>query len=337
MKNQSFDNRHPAVSEKWGLVIQGPRYSTGKKGLNGSVADSPIVNEKGYDTLEAIKSNLKHARATFSSAVISGWTGDSFDLPEIYTDWCDHVSTAPPMLDWDNRRKQIISTISGVESLQDRGATHVLKVRTDQILPEEFFTWLTSSWVQSSEKHKILASDALHDEIFYVGDFIWAGEISTILGFLNAISAFGPHQLHPVTCVDSTLKYLSRRPDFPEVFSPEIKIDWQLCDPRNRTAVEYWHKVFHEEFSTIPHEFFRNIIWRGMKLTEIFDVTSFEATATTGLSDETMKIGFKKVIQAICKLFRQRRRLNRTTPPNRWWVKFLSRILGKYRLQYSRE
>jgi len=315
---------------KWGLVVQGPRFSTGLKGIVRLVPDSPNVNSKGYDSLLDITRNLTRAREFFDRAVISGWSGDIFDLGKIDTNWCAQISSEIPKLDWDNRRKQIVSTLSGVDFLEGQGITHILKIRSDQLLPEGFFWWLTNVWANGEEESKLLVSDALSTEPFYLGDFIWAGRTRSLQNFLNSISAFGPHILHPVIGIDSTLKYLSSRSDFPSFFLPNISLDWQLCDPRNQSVTEYWKKALPEEFSTMPHEFFSQIEWRGIGIGQVIDLSLFESNLPNALEKQRPQ-GVVGITKAIIKLLAQRKRLRKTFLPARRSFRILRRWQGNFR------
>lgn len=261
---------------RWGLVIQGPAISTGLQGPLKAVGQGPNVHPTGYNCLDAIRANLQAVTPDFACAVVSTWLGSG--LPQsLDGDSVLVMESAEPKQDFDNRRKQFVSTARGLEYLSDRGVTHVVKIRTDQILTRDTFTWLKDRYGSCDETDGTLTvSEFLPSTPFYVGDFIIAGTLRNLSTFVSANVGYGPRNLHPSAGIDYVLKYLSRvEPEFWDQINVKIPLLPQLADPRNVPLRRYWSRVRRSYFDFLPRKHLESVTWRGVPLNTVLDIEVF--------------------------------------------------------------
>ena len=176
----------------WGLIIQGPTISYGQ---------GPNVNKEGFNSIQTIFENIKNFIPFVNKIVISTWDQSNLNLKP-YTQDDGNVfliESIGPNNSYDNRLKQFISTYAGVNFIKNNfnGVTHVLKIRTDQLIDPSIIKWLSDIYSHSNaasdlsrynQEDKIIFSDSIISTNFYLGDFIFAGKINDIytLSYLYA-------------------------------------------------------------------------------------------------------------------------------------------------------
>ena len=256
-----------------GLVIQGPAVSYGQ--LIG-----PNQAPKGFDARETIFENIRNFSSRVQKIVISTWKDSGLDLsgyPGVML-----IENEPPAeSDFDNRRKQFISTYAGVKWLTGHtDVTHIIKIRTDHLVNAELADWLDIFYNEnttyfraglSNQKNFLIFSEFIKDSfLFYTGDFIFAGTSHDMESFCKSNLMFGKRLLHPLINADFVLKYLSvTDPGFREIFFSGIPLLWQTAGHSNARVSGYWSDVKYHRFSFIPRQLFAEIVWRGRKMNEV--------------------------------------------------------------------
>jgi hypothetical protein len=157
----------------------------------------------------------------------------------------------PPTNDPDNRMKQFASTYNGAKFISlNSKATHILKIRTDQIIDPKIIDWLTNFFITydnispNYRKQKdcfLVFSWMLQNNPFEMGDFIFAGGVNNILSFCKTNLLFNGRNIHPSIGKDFVLKYLSKKSTlFWNVFFKGYPL---LLQNYNDSAQAYWLNI----------------------------------------------------------------------------------------------
>jgi hypothetical protein len=261
-----------------GLIIQGPSVSYGQ-------FTGPNRTPHGFDARDTILHNLANFSSQVCQVIVSTWEDSGIDLRHH-----DNVilleNCVPTERDIDNRRKQFISTYEGVKWLANNtDATHVIKIRTDQIVDPFILTWLESFYCKygslfdaskTRQKSFLVFSEYIDNSLFYVGDFIFAGTIEDVLSFCRYNLSYGVRNLHPAINADFVIKHLSRSDKlFQRVFFPMVPYLWQTSNTSDAVVGNYWTDVRQTRFSFIPRSIFGNIIWKGRRMADV--IPSYES------------------------------------------------------------
>ena len=258
------------------MIVQGPAVSTGLQGRLKLIGQGPNTYGDGYSCEGDIRENLITASSFFDQIVVSTWVGGG--LRDSLSDTSAEVIELPePNQDFDNRRRQFISTFRGIEHLRSFGVTHSVKIRTDQVLAPRTFTWIKDRFKnQEGETGPLIMSDFLAHTPFYVGDFVIAGPLETVSTFCSAQLGYGSQNIHSSIGSDYVLKYLSRvDTEFYQKVNMRIPISPQLSDPRNIWLRKYWVKAREHYFDFLPKEELAAITWRGKPIDKILNLNAF--------------------------------------------------------------
>jgi hypothetical protein len=258
------------MSEKyvWGLIIQGPIVSYGQ-GPNNMVS--------GFNSLESLETNIVNFIPYVNTIVISTWENSSLNFKDKHYNNVFLIENIQPFNDPDNRIKQFTSTYSGAKFISlNSKVTHVLKIRTDQIIDPKIIEWLISffnknnnliSKDQIRQENFLIFSDMLKDDPFYMGDFIFAGTVNDILSFCKINLQFNGRNIHPTIGKDYILKYLSKKSSlFWSIFLRRVPL---LLQGYNNSVQNYWMNIVKSQMAVIPSSFFWSIKWRGKLMSDI--------------------------------------------------------------------
>ncbi len=255
---------------KWGIIIQGPIITYGQGGNN---------CKKGYDSTDTINENIKIFSPLVDQLVISTWIESGFSFKKNnFNNVFLIENQLPPCNDPDNRKKQFYSTQAGLIYLKkNTKVTHVLKIRTDQLIPLKLIDWLTNLFTVDEKMidrynvgNKIVFSEFIRSEFFYVGDFIFAGEINNIFNFIN-INIEISKNLHPSIGIDYFLKYLTKsdKKNFYKHFSTVFPLIIQVAMKKNESVRNYWISQLTDKCIFLPRLIANEIIWRGKKMVDL--------------------------------------------------------------------
>jgi hypothetical protein len=159
---------------KWSLVIQGPLVGFGY---------GPNNSKTGFIAEETIRENIKTFTPYVSKIIVSTWVGSGFQLTEneLRSGVVLLESKIPYEIRPDNRLKQFASTLPGVNYLRKNSqATHVLKIRTDQLVNPSVIKWLDNFFIdhaaefideETTQKSFLIFSEFRKDTPFYFWDF----------------------------------------------------------------------------------------------------------------------------------------------------------------------
>jgi hypothetical protein len=239
---------------KIGLVIQGPIITFGQ-GPNNAV--------NGFDSRDCIIKNINNFSDKVECIILSTWEGEEVSFVNKISN-VDIVTS--PLIEGefkDNRLRQFITTINGIKfAKRYYNLTHIIKIRTDQLIDAEILiSWCKLFFEIDTfrNKDKIIFSDKLKNQPFYLGDFIFVGAVNQLIKFCEA--NIRPYNLHPIIGIDYILKYLELNEiNFWKVFNKGAKLHNQV---ELQIASKYWNYVFSKYFEVMPAQIFEKIIWRG--------------------------------------------------------------------------
>jgi len=281
---------------KLGLVIQGPITSYG-------AVSGPNSTKIGYDSVADIIENIKAFTPLVDHIVVSTWYGSGLE-DEKNSNFTLIENQVPKEYDFDNRRKQFFSTYQGVKYLSENtDVTHVIKIRTDQVISPSLAIWVKNFYLKHSEnfsddqinqRQHIIFSEYLDDNLFYVGDFIFAGSLYDIFN-LCRISINYKNNLHTQINADFIIKYLSiTDQNFKNVFFKYLPYTYQTSNLNDEVMVQYWLNILKQRFSFMPKSMYGEIKWRGRMMPNVipcYDVylKHYENWACVTVSDRPVK------------------------------------------------
>ena len=260
------------MNMNWGLVIQGPVVSFGQ---------GPNNVTSGFSAREAIEANIKSFAPYVCQIVVSTWENSGLDFRSRFSDNVVLIENRLPVQrDHDNRIKQFVSTYEGVKFLAaNSNATHILKIRTDQVVDPAIIRWLNdffmvcAKWFdreKTLQESFIVFSDMRKDNPFYLGDFIFAGTCKDLVAFCKANLGYGTRNLHPSIGIDYILKHLSvNDKPFKWNFYQTMPFLWQVSNRSNRCVQSYWDDIRQSRLSVIPSSIFGSIVWRGRPMSDV--------------------------------------------------------------------
>ena len=266
----------------WGSVIQGPLVSFGQ-GPNRSI--------EGFDCIATIMQNISSLSSHFSHGVISTWNEEPVEKIQIPSEVADKwtiVTSPQPTWDPDNRRKQNLSMQNGIESLLPLGVSHVLKIRTDQGIPEILVEEAQSEEsLRNYAKGKMLRSEGLLDEPFYAGDFFMAASSQHWMQYLEAQKILF-RVSHPAVVFDGVINFLKKKEGArwrrSTWFIPANV--WLAVFPFPRVE-SYWRGLLERYFFFPSCAAFSQLSWRGVAIDSILDLSVFcfaDSLTTRGLN-----------------------------------------------------
>lgn len=254
---------------QWGLVIQGPIITFGQGGNN---------CESGYGATAAINENINAFASKVTQIVVSTWENSGFVLANNINRNVVILENAFPCgSDPDNRKKQFVSTQAGIRYLAlNSKVSHILKIRTDQIVPPTIIKWLTEFFISeesscgSKRGGKIIFSEFIKSEKFFVGDFIFAAGIKDLMDFVMANVSI-TNNLHPSIGVDYYLKhlFLNDHDNFKRVFVKGVPLIAQISRNDIEVINNYWAYQLIERCSFLPRFIADEFIWRGRKMKDL--------------------------------------------------------------------
>ena len=240
---------------KWGLIIQGHVITYGH---------GPNNLETGFSALNSVDTNIANFSPYVSKIIVSTWKNSGLYSKYKDSDKVELIESIPPhpLRDPDNRFKQFLSTFNGAKHLaKDVNITHVLKIRTDQILDPKIIEWLNyffEKYNNSLSKEKLhmqgylVFSDMLKDNLLYMGDFIFAGKSNDIVSFCKSNLQFRHKSFHPAAGKDYILKHLLLNDSlFWRFFYRYIPLLWQVSNNSNKAVQSYWNYVMRTNMAVM--------------------------------------------------------------------------------------
>lgn len=257
---------------KYGLIIQGPRYSVGS-GPNNAKTD------EGYDALGDVLDNVARFHSHVDMIVVSTWFDSGFEVLQNDSRIELLRSTPPSGFDYLNQTKQFYSMSVGIEFLLEHSkCSHIIKIRTDQLMPDVFIEWLDEFFrKQDDSSKKLVCSEQIHDQAFYVGDFVFAGPRDKMANFARNVLSYQGQRIALNNSIDYTLKQLINTDERVSTkFWKNNLFFNEIAILLNYKEIDFlWREVSNDNFVPLPVELYKDIFWRGRAMSEVFS-SSFE-------------------------------------------------------------
>lgn len=258
---------------KIGVVIQGPLVTYG---------DGPNNIPSGFSVFESIQSNVRLLAKEHIPCIVSTWLPRTTTEREVliqlrkakipYT-----IHTPPQLIDPYNCYKQHLSILFGMKPLLKQKCQYIVKIRTDQVLPEAFYSWL-KLYTQNHQK-RLLVSELLKHHPFYLGDFIIGAEAHTFISYLKGILKHPQAIYFPLSAFDDGLKYLleTNRLIYNR-YIPRWLYTYYLILFQHGLLSNIWNSFLRDKISVIPFSIWKEVIWRGKKMSVVVSPEAFQFT-----------------------------------------------------------
>ena len=276
---------------KFGVIIQGPIISYGSGGRN----DNP----EGFDSTDIIKKNIEiiSKHIPINNIVFSGWSADcEMDIENIHKIF----STDPYNFDYLNQKRQFYTIKKGFDYLcREDGIQYFVKIRTDQLIPNNFWEWITTSYQKL--ENKILVSEFYNNSPFSIGDFVFCSSRNNFIDFINSQES---NRLSINGSRNMVFKYLSCNHMNKEF---QISRNYFLNDLRLVVKFDQifrsWKNSKNSSFFSIPLEIYQDIEWRGLSMNTRFEnlqqIFTFKANYSEKHTFKSFKTEYGRYINYI--------------------------------------
>jgi hypothetical protein len=243
----------------FGVIIQGPLVS-----LAGQIPGNPVTR---FNNLETILKNTANIARLGGSYVVSTWTAENDEektivegIKDAHIPLVTHPNNFPG--DADHRYKQRFGTMFGLTTLEKTGESPFwVKIRTDMLMPEEFWKWVLEK--AASPSNKLGISELTKGMPFFMGDFVYAAKRDVFYDFLKCITDYKYDLLYPTIGIDDGLKYSNHKKYFSfRSYFQKMRIMY-LFVFREKLLVRLWNSFITKEFEVMPRDIWTKIIWRG--------------------------------------------------------------------------
>ena len=276
---------------KFGVIIQGPIISYGSGGRN----DNP----EGFDSTDTIKKNIEiiSKHIPINNIVFSGWSTDcEMDIENIHKIF----STDPYNFDYLNQKRQFYTIKKGFDYLsREDEIQYFVKIRTDQLIPNNFWEWITTSYQKL--ENKVLVSEFYNNSPFSIGDFVFCSSRNNFSDFINSQES---NRLSINGSRNMVFKYLSNNHINKEF---QISRNYFLNDLRLVVKFDQifrsWNKSKNSSFFSIPLEIYQDIEWRGLSMNTRFEnlqqIFTFKANYSEKHTFKSFKTEYGRYINYI--------------------------------------
>ena len=282
---------------KLGVIIQGPLISFGQ---------GPNNSNGGFDTLAAILENVARLNKHDLCYIVSTWSPSSEQEQSIFNA-LEKVNItllhnlSPQLFDPDHRYKQHYGVLKGAEALLQKcgDITHLVKIRTDMLMPEAFWEW---AYVISGINEKKLYVSELMNRPFYQGDFIYLANRESFLAFLTTVTNYKSRIIHPSIAFDMGIKNCEAR-NFGVIYGRgyfgriRFLIDFFL---RTDTVRKYWNQFISKHIGVLPEVIWIDIKWRDRRIGSFLEGSWFKFDN----SEITQGIAFRKNMRTLIREYK---------------------------------
>lgn len=258
---------------KLGVVIQGPLITYGQ---------GPNNSNGGFYSLDTILENIERMSKFGFCYIVSTWIPLSKQEQDIINA-LENASVpiiqnlTPIIFDPDHRYKQHFGVLRGAEGLLGiyGDITHLVKIRTDMLMPENFWEWACA--VCGKDDKKLYISELMHRP-FYQGDFIYLADFEVFLKFLTTVINYKDRIIHPSIAFDMGIKNCEAH-NFGVVYGRNCvgRISF-LVDFIFRTSVirENWNEFIGKYVGVMPESIWVDIEWRDRSIGSFLNSSSFK-------------------------------------------------------------
>lgn len=250
-------------TKKCGVVIQGPLLSHGKVGSAANKAFDSLDEDDvtDYDCIENII-RLEELLADFGEVVITTWNTEperlrkelqrSVSSAKILTldDNTKHLKAKEGLLPRNNKYRQFLSSIAGLQALSQKGCSYAIKLRTDQLLDVRA---LYQDFITVKKKRKIHLMVPFAEKRFpdALADFYFVGKTQEMLSLFSEY--INSEELHDGVHKDI---YYSFSKTIDSTFKSR---KWKRSKSCREEHLWRWNNVY----SPASRRVYDSIVWRG--------------------------------------------------------------------------
>lgn len=254
------------MKKKIGLVIQGALTSVGRTGHHMRQSPEELKKHGGiveYDCRENINETIRKYGHLFDHIVVSVFDnqlkpGENFPGAVIVS--APDPGGIPQQGHYkdNNKHRQFISTLNGIEELERKGVEYIVKTRTDISL--DFAKLLESFFANDTNK---MGVTVMHPKTFLLHDLYFIAKLEMLKKFCEAIEAFGQFEFIPSVHRDMLLKHAYVE------YRNKINVpDWAYFPHYPPVGVcaatrEVFDYMFKHVYFNIDPEVFAKTLWRG--------------------------------------------------------------------------
>lgn len=292
-------NRPPT---KLGLIIQGPIISGGMTGLTYGKGrtHAPKSSFVKFDSSEYISKNVA-AASKFHAIVISTWNFEDTSrifiskrnskkthlvLCEDPTPNAKKIRSAIkgiPYAHEHNKVRQFHSTLQGLLKLKELGCSHVLKVRTDQLIALELLYEQLKEFAEHNQLGLIVPGLRAQSPLI-INDFYFGGSISDLEMIANLMCNL-EFQFHDNVHIDLFYKTIWAYPS-KSIGIPYINF-FLDNGGKCKNLGNYFNFISKELFHPSSRAVYSSIKWRGEPLTMVQQDMIFSDSVQRGMSPDS--------------------------------------------------
>ncbi len=262
------------------IIIQGPLMTFGQ-GPNNAL--------NGFDTSQHIISNIKNLSKFGFDHLLVTWRNDWDQHPNISKSISENkinvllLDYPINVFDPDHRYKHHYSIRKAIEYLEEIPYQFVGKIRTDQLIPAETFKYL-DSYIDD----KLIVSELMRNNDYYVGDFIYYARKNVLIRFLN--SQIKASIIHPIIANNIGIRYyLNVNEENSILFMIKYLLNSSDCRKK-------WQNFVFENISLMPEVYYKGIVWREKLIFDVIDRILFIFNEDLNQNIRSIKCSQNRVI-----------------------------------------
>ncbi len=255
-------------------IIQGPLISYGQ---------GPNNVKKGFQTSKSIlenictlkKYNIDYLYVTWHPKNINEINELKF-LTEKNINYT--LLKSPNVIDPDHRFKHHYSIKSALDFIKIENYDYLMKIRSDQVFTSEC---INSLIMRNTDK--LIVSELMNNNSFYVGDFIYFAKTKVFIEFIYS-QLTKRYFLHPVIANDIGFKYYLAKTK--KSYITTLFIYFFL----HKKSFKNWELFIYNNIETIKSKDWENILWRDKKISSIISSSPFYFTDSKKLNHKILNL-----------------------------------------------
>ena len=193
------------MKKKIGLVIQGPLLSIGRSGGNLHKSPEELRKSGGvieFDCRDNIQRIVSEFGYLFDEIVVSTWDnevkeGDGWQGVRLVSQPDPGGIKRPGHYKDNNKFRQFISTLRGLQELEKSGVDYVVKTRTDIYLDFDKLLESFFNEIKHNKNPKLIGATVVHRPTFLLHDLYFISTLKAMKGFCEAILNYDRFEFIP--------------------------------------------------------------------------------------------------------------------------------------------
>lgn len=259
------------MKKKIGLVIQGPLLSIGRAGNNLHMSPEELKRTGGvvhFDCRDNIRNIISEFGHLFDKIIVSTWDnevepGDSWEGATLVSQPDPGGIKQEGHYKDNNKFRQFLSTIKGLEELEKSGMEYAVKARTDQHMDLGLMVSSYFKEVETRDESKAIGATVVHPPSFLLHDLYFVANTGVLKKFCESILAYDRFEFISSVHREMVLKHACHE------YRQKIGVpDWAYF-PKNppdgvsgetRKVFDY---MFENVYFNLDPGIFKKTLWRG--------------------------------------------------------------------------